>query len=216
MTSLTASNIAALPDLADWRYVLTAIRATFVFDSFAGAGSFVATVGAEADRVDHHPEVTLSYPGRVGVVLRSHDTRAVTTRDIDLARTISHRAAELGGRAEPTHAQALEIAIDTMDASRIKPFWAAVLGYVEWNPSVLVDPAGFGAPLWFQQMTEPRNERQRFHLDVSVPHDVAEQRIASAIASGGRLVSDARARSWWILADADGNEVCVCTWQDRD
>ena len=22
--------------------------------------------------------------------------------------------------------------------------------------------------------------------------------------------------SFWILADAEGNEACVCTWQDRD
>jgi 4a-hydroxytetrahydrobiopterin dehydratase len=30
------------------------------------------------------------------------------------------------------------------------------------------------------------------------------------------MVSDERARAFWILADAEGNEVCVCTWQDRD
>ena len=48
-----------------------------------------------------------------------------------------------------------------------------------------------------------------------VPHDVAEQRVADAIAAGGTLVTDEFARSWWILADADGNEACVCTWQDR-
>ncbi len=23
-------------------------------------------------------------------------------------------------------------------------------------------------------------------------------------------------RSFWVLADVEGNEVCVCTWQDRD
>jgi 4a-hydroxytetrahydrobiopterin dehydratase len=27
-------------------------------------------------------------------------------------------------------------------------------------------------------------------------------------------VSDEFARSWWILADADGNEACVCSWKD--
>jgi len=29
------------------------------------------------------------------------------------------------------------------------------------------------------------------------------------------MISDQYARSWWVLADADGNEACVCTWQDR-
>ena len=49
-----------------------------------------------------------------------------------------------------------------------------------------------------------------------MPHDVAEERIAAAIAAGGTLVSAARARAFWILADPEGNEACVCTWQDRD
>jgi 4a-hydroxytetrahydrobiopterin dehydratase len=48
-----------------------------------------------------------------------------------------------------------------------------------------------------------------------VPHDVAEARIAAALAAGGTLVSDAEAPSYWVLADADGNKACICTWQDR-
>ena len=65
-------------------------------------------------------------------------------------------------------------------------------------------------------MTEPRPQRNRIHLDVVVPHDEAEDRIAAALAAGGRLVSDDRARAFWILADVEGNEACICTWQDRD
>jgi 4a-hydroxytetrahydrobiopterin dehydratase len=48
-----------------------------------------------------------------------------------------------------------------------------------------------------------------------VPHELAEERVAAAIAAGGRLVTVEYARSWWVLADAEGNEACVCTWQDR-
>ena len=62
-------------------------------------------------------------------------------------------------------------------------------------------------------MTEPRPLRNRIDLDLSVPHDIAEERVAAALAAGGTLVSDARGRSWWVLADADGNEICICTWQ---
>jgi 4a-hydroxytetrahydrobiopterin dehydratase len=29
------------------------------------------------------------------------------------------------------------------------------------------------------------------------------------------MVSDAHARAFWVLADAEGNEACICTWQDR-
>ena len=105
--------------------------------------------------------------------------------------------------------------IDTMDADRIRPFWAAVLGYEDLD-GTLVDPLRIGPPFWFQQMDAPRTDRDRFHIDVNVPHDIAEQRIAAAIAAGGRLVSDAHARSWWVLADADGNEACISTWLDRE
>ena len=40
--------------------------------------------------------------------------------------------------------------------------------------------------------------------------------MRAALDAGGRLVDDSFARSFWDLADAEGNEVCVCTWTDRD
>jgi 4a-hydroxytetrahydrobiopterin dehydratase len=30
------------------------------------------------------------------------------------------------------------------------------------------------------------------------------------------LLTDQYARSFWVLADAEGNEACICTWLDRD
>ena len=67
-----------------------------------------------------------------------------------------------------------------MDADRIRPFWAAVLGYVDVDGS-LVDPDRLGSTFWFQEMTEPRTERQRFHIDVTVPaRRGASARIAAA------------------------------------
>jgi 4a-hydroxytetrahydrobiopterin dehydratase len=62
----------------------------------------------------------------------------------------------------------------------------------------------------------PGPQRNRIHLDVWVPHDQAEARIAAAIAAGGHLVTDQQAPSWWVLADAEGNEACVATWMGRD
>jgi 4a-hydroxytetrahydrobiopterin dehydratase len=70
--------------------------------------------------------------------------------------------------------------------------------------------------VWFQQMDEPRPQRNRIHLDVAVPHDAAVGRVAAAVAAGGLLRSDLRAPAFWVLADVEGNEVCVCTWQARD
>jgi 4a-hydroxytetrahydrobiopterin dehydratase len=82
--------------------------------------------------------------------------------------------------------------------------------------TALVDPLRIGPAFWFQQMDAPRPQRNRIHLDVIVPHDVADQRVAAAVAAGGHVVSDKRARAFWVLADPEGNEACICTWQDRD
>ncbi len=46
--------------------------------------------------------------------------------------------------------------------------------------------------------------------------DEAHQRIAATVAAGGTLVYDAEAPAFWVLADPEGNEACVTTWQGRD
>jgi 4a-hydroxytetrahydrobiopterin dehydratase len=215
MTRISATEFAAIEGLDDWRFVLGAIHAEFEVRPFATAAALVAAIGQASDAADHHPELALRYPGRVRVSMHSHDVGGISDRDVALARTVSALAADAGATSHPGAAQGVEVAIDTMDADRIRPFWKAVLGYAEATDGSLFDPARSGPSMWFQQMDEPRHERQRFHLDVSVPHDEAEARVAATIAAGGHLVSDQFARSWWILADADGNEACVCTWQDR-
>lgn len=214
-TAVSPPELAALDGLDDWRYGLNAIAATFRAPSYPAAAALVVAIGDAAERAAHHPDVAVQYPGRVRVVLTTHATGGVTTRDVDLARQISALASESGATAEPTLAQMVEFAIDTLDADRIRPFWKAVLDYEDVG-GPLVDPRRIGPPMWFQKMDAPRTERSRFHIDVTVPHDIAEQRVAAAIAAGGTLVTDRYARSWWVLADADGNEACVCTWQDRD
>jgi len=211
---VSAEQIALLPGLDDWRFVLGTLCGDFQAGSFPAAAALVVAITEVAEAADHHPDIDVRYPGRVRVVFTTHATGGVTELDVALARDISRLATSAGATPEPERGQALEIAIDTMDADRIRPFWAAVLGYREVD-GALVDPLRSGPAMWFQQMDEPRLDRDRFHLDVSVPHDQAESRVAAALAAGGRLVTDAFARSWWVLADADGNEACVCTWQDR-
>jgi 4a-hydroxytetrahydrobiopterin dehydratase len=207
-------EFAALDGLDDWRYALGAIHADFRAGSFPAAAALVVAIADAAEAAVHHPDIDVRYPDRVRVTLTTHAVLGLTTLDVELARTISRLASAAGAGGDPTTTQEVEVAIDTMDADRIRPFWAAVLGYREAD-GVLIDPLRSGPSIWFQQMDEPRTERNRFHVDVSVPHDVAEQRVAAALAAGGTLVSDARARAFWVLADADGNEACVCTWQDR-
>jgi 4a-hydroxytetrahydrobiopterin dehydratase len=51
---------------------------------------------------------------------------------------------------------------------------------------------------------------------MTVPHDEAIRRMDAAIAAGGKLLSDDQAPAFWVLADPEGNEICICTWQARD
>lgn len=213
-TPVTAAEFAAL-ELSDWRYVLDGIEGRFRAPSFGAAGALIAVIAAAADAADHHPDLDLRYPGVVRVRLSTHAVGGLSNEDVEFAHRVSQLAVAAGAAAATTDTvSALEIALDTMDADRIRPFWAAVLGYREVDGN-LVDPNHVGPPMWFQDMDEPRTERNRFHLDISVPHDVAEARVAAALAAGGRLVDGSHARSWWVLADAEGNEACISTWQDR-
>ena len=213
-TEVTPDEFAALDGVDDWRFVLGAIRSTFVAPNYLAAADLVAAIARIAEDSQHHPDMEIRYPGRVHVMLTTHATDGLTTLDVDVARLISAAARGAGATARTDTAAAYEIGIDTTDVDRIRPFWAAVLGYRE-RGGQLVDPMGVGPAVWFQEMDEPRLVRNRIHVDVSVPHDIAEQRVADALGAGGRMVTDEFARSWWVLSDADGNEACVSTWQDR-
>jgi 4a-hydroxytetrahydrobiopterin dehydratase len=61
-------------------------------------------------------------------------------------------------------------------------------------------------------MDTPRPQRNRMHIDVYLPHDQVEGRIAAAVAAGGRVISDKNAPGWWTLADPEGNEVDLAIW----
>jgi 4a-hydroxytetrahydrobiopterin dehydratase len=191
---------------AGWRYVLDTVRTFVATDSLkqaAAVATTVASLAGEDLRLDLRSSgVTMVLP-------------AGTSQQVELARRISVAVGELGLRTEGQKVEALEFAIDTMDADAIRPFWKAVLAY-ENGPNDLFDPLGQRPTLWFQQLAEPRTQRNRIHFDVSVPHDEAAARIEAALAAGGVLVSDKSAPAFWILADADGNEACICTWQGRD
>lgn len=212
---LTPHAFSRLAGVDDWRVTLGRIEAVYRAASFSDAGTLVGQIAAAADAADHHPDVDLRYPGLVHVTLTTHSTGGLSDLDADLARTISGLAAAVGASAETAAGQVTEIAIDAIDIPAVLPFWRAVLGYVDDGERAIRDPRGFGPPVWFQQMDAPRPQRNRVHVDVTVAHDRAEERIAAAVAAGGTVVTDRHARAFWVLADAEGNEACVCTWQDR-
>ncbi len=194
---LSASAFHARNDLPDWRVILRRLEAGFRSPSFAGASAFIGRVAEAAEVAGHHPDLDLRYPGYVHVTLTTHATNSLTAADADIARTISDLAAEAGLVSEPWHGLGVEVAIDAIDIDAVRPFWKALLGYDDEAPATpggqinaLIDPSRVGPAFWFQQMDAPREQRNRIHIDVTVPHDVAEQRVAAAIAAGGHLVSD--------------------------
>jgi len=203
--------------LTDWRMMFQTLETRFATGSFARGLDLVARIGEVAEEVDHHPELDLRH-ATLHVRLISRDVFGVTRRDLDLARRISAIAAELGVGADPGVVEIVELALDTPDHAAIKPFWRAVLGYEDHplHDREVRDLQGIGPALWFQQ-TDPHDEpRQRFHLDVRVPAEVAGPRIRAALDAGGTLVSDERAPSFVVLADPQGNKVCVTTGLGRD
>jgi 4a-hydroxytetrahydrobiopterin dehydratase len=212
---LTRSQVSTAEGLEDWRVLLLTLQTSFKTGSMAAGLELAARIGAAADEANHHPDLTVTYP-RLHVLLTTHDAGGLTSKDVELARTISAIAAEMGIGAEPAAVTELEVAIDALDIPKVRPFWEAVLGYRSDGDDACVDPQARNPGFWFQQMDEPRPQRNRIHIDVTVPHDVAEERIAAALAAGGTLVSDHRAPAFWVLADPEGNEACICTWQSRD
>jgi len=201
--------------IEDWRVLFSGVCAHFRTGSFATGVALVDAIGTLANEANHHPDVDLRYAG-VTVRLRTHEVEGLSERDVELARRISAVARELGVPADATAVQDVQIAIDALVGSEVISFWRAVLGYREVGDEDLVDPRGRGPSFWFQKMVAPRSQRNRIHVDISVPHEQAEVRVAAAIAAGGRLVSDKYAPAWWTLADAEGNEVDVATWAGRD
>ena len=175
-------------------------------------------IGRLADAAGHHPDVDLRSDS---VTVRLTTTTPdyffwLSERDVELARQISAAARELGVPADPTAVQSVQVTIDAFVHPEVMPFWRAVLGYRQVGDEDLLDPHSRGPSFWFQQMDAPRPQRNRIHIDVWVPHDQADSRIAAAIAAGGHLVTDQYAPAWWVLADAEGNEACVATWMGRD
>ena len=216
MSKLSGQQIAA-EGLDGWAYLLGGLQTRIHTRNFATGLSVVNAIGAAAEAMNHHPDLTLRYT-HVDIRLTSHDERGVTDRDIRLARAISSVAADAGVRLDSSNVSRLELALDTPARESIMPFWAAVLATEQpagpGPDDELRDPADGLPTVWFQA-SGSEEPRQRWHLDLWVDPAQVQPRIDAALAAGGTMVSDAEAPSFWVLADVEGNRVCLCTWQDR-
>ena len=180
--------------------------------SFPAAVELVGAVARVAERMNHHPDIDIRWR-TARFTLSTHSEGGVTELDLKLAGEILRLAAEGGAEVLPVTGR-VEICLDAANPKALQPFWQTGLGYrqqvTEQGTLELQDPAGFGPVLWFQVMDPPRTQRGRFHLDVYLPGPDALQRVHDVVAAGGRLVSEEHAPDWWVLADPEGNELCVC------
>jgi hypothetical protein len=141
----------------------------------------------------------------------------------------------------------IQVVIDCADPATLAQFWAAALHYQlddppagfdswpdflraqdvpesEWNAaSAVSDPDGRGPRIYFQRVPEPKQGKNRLHLDLNVSggrETTGEERKRKIDAEVERLV-DRRAsvfrpgavsqlgEYWVIMQDPEGNEFCV-------
>lgn len=139
----------------------------------------------------------------------------------------------------------VQITFDCADPDRLAHFWAALLGYeldappegydsweawlrehgvpeTEWNSaSAVSDPAGQGPRLFFQRVPEPKESKNRVHLDVNAggPRGTADDERRAAVdaaveralglgATKMRLVEERGSRHY-VMLDIEGNEFCL-------
>ena len=132
----------------------------------------------------------------------------------DLARRLQTAAREVGAVADPALSRFAQLFIDAADVAAVRAFWVAALGYTHdrrSGASDIYDPRRLNPVVVFQELdssdTERRRQRNRIHLELAVPSDLAPTRLATAVAAGGRLLDESEDR--WLIADPEGNELVI-------
>ncbi|MCJ7553688.1 MAG: 4a-hydroxytetrahydrobiopterin dehydratase [Ignavibacteriaceae bacterium] len=80
-----------LKDLKSWTYSNNQIEKEFSFKDFIEASSFVTSVGLEAEKADHHPDILIHGWNKVKIFISTHSEGGVTEKDIQLAMKIDFR-----------------------------------------------------------------------------------------------------------------------------
>ena len=131
-----------------------------------------------------------------------------------LAGALQRAARGIGATPEPGLARFVQVFFDAADVGAVRGFWAAALGYVpDRRPEVtdIHDPRWLTPELVFQQLdvsdAARRRQRNRIHLELALPSDVAARRVDETQTAGGRLLESSQGR--WRLSDPEGNELVV-------
>jgi 4a-hydroxytetrahydrobiopterin dehydratase len=87
-TKLSAEELPAkLSEVNSWERRDEKIFKRFNFENFAESLAFVNKIGAIAEKIDHHPDITFGW-GYAEVYTTTHDAGGLTANDFDLAQAI--------------------------------------------------------------------------------------------------------------------------------
>ena len=112
------------------------------------------------------------------------------------------------------------ITFDCADPYALAEFWSRVTGYREApeNGNEPGEPEGClvapdGQPnLLFIRVPEPKVVKNRVHLDLTPTDRTRDEEVARLLGLGASLVADHRepdGAGWVVLADPEGNELCI-------
>ena len=195
----------------DWVVLHGGPTAVFRVNSLLEAARLAEAVAA----VPGLEERTVMSVARERLTIRlTRELWATEARHIEVARAISAVARDRGAVADRGAVQEVQLAVAAKPAEIDLKFWRAVLGYAPMHEDNAIDPLGHGSTVWMQDLNPEKPLRHAMHVDVSVAKEAAEERLAAALAAGGRIVDDSGAPAWWILADRAGNKVCIAAWPD--
>jgi len=201
---------------ADWQTVFSAI-AFYRTTSPTQQRDLAAAAAALADDtgfpvlVDLRPGVVIIDSGKDQWEDDAHGLELDFT---DLAGKLQTAARELGATADLGLPRFVQLFLDAADVAATRAFWVAALGYTHDRRVGVVDihdPRRLNPVLVFQELdaleSERRRQRNRIHVELAVPSDLAQTRLDTSVAAGGRLLDESEDR--WRVADPEGNELVI-------
>ena len=79
---------ARLNKVKSWKLIDNKISKEFELKDFKSALNFVNQVGAEAESMDHHPDILMHSWNKVKISVNTHSEGGVTEKDFKLAEKI--------------------------------------------------------------------------------------------------------------------------------
>lgn len=117
--------------------------------------------------------------------------------------------------------------VDCTDAYALSRWWQAVLNYHE-NPDdpnepgheeCMISSADERHRLLFIEVPEPKQLKNRIHLDLRPTEGTRDAELARLTDHGATVVNDLRnpdGTGWVVLADPEGNEFCILRSETED